>query len=67
MSNYRAWYNAEGCSWTLEKGKYVLKIGTSSRDIKSELSFDIPMTEIIEETHNSLPMKKKINLIFATD
>lgn len=62
-----AWYNAEGCSWTLEKGKYVLKIGTSSRDIKSELSFDIPMTEIIEETHNSLPKKKKINLIFATD
>ena len=61
------WYNAEECSWILEKGEYILKIGSSSRDIKSEVSVEVKNPVILEKTNNSLQMKKKINLIFAAD
>ncbi|MNF63157.1 Exo-alpha-(1-_6)-L-arabinopyranosidase [compost metagenome] len=32
-----AYYNVETKKWTVEPGKYTLKLGSSSRDIKKEI------------------------------
>lgn len=60
-----AWYDAQTLSWTLEKGQYELRIGANSRDIKTALKLNVNKKQLLEKTHDSLPLQKKINLIFA--
>ncbi len=58
-----AWYDASAPGWILEKGKYSLRIGASSRDIRCTASFNVDSRRILEKTHDSLPLQKKINFL----
>ncbi len=58
-----AWYDASTSGWTLEKGKYSLRIGSSSRDIRCTASLNVDRRRILEKTHDSLPLRKKINFL----
>ena len=47
-----AWFNAEESAWVMEKGDYVAKVGSSSRDYKAELPFSVKRAKVVEKTHN---------------
>ena len=36
----------------MEKGDYVAKVGSSSRDYKAELPFSVKRAKVVEKTHN---------------
>lgn len=60
------WYDADSPGWVLEKGKYCLRIGASSRDIRCTASFNVDKRQVLEKTHGSLPLQKKINFLYLS-
>lgn len=48
-------------SWIAEAGKYVVKVGASSTDIKSSASFVLPKELVTEKDHKALAPQVEIN------
>ena len=47
-------FDTNSSSWIAEAGKYTVKIGASSLDIKSSASFDLPKELVVEKDHKAL-------------
>lgn len=47
-------------SWVAEKGKYEVRIGASSNDIRQKASFELPKNIIVEKDHDVLYPNKVI-------
>ncbi len=47
-------FDTNTSSWIAEAGKYTVKIGASSLDIKSSASFDLPKELVVEKDHKAL-------------
>jgi len=47
-------YHTDSSEWIADAGRYELKVGTSSRDIKQTAIFSIPKTIIVEKDHKVL-------------
>jgi beta-glucosidase len=48
-------------SWTTEKGAYMVKIGTSSKEIKQTATFNVGSDMIVKKESSALLPKEKIN------
>lgn len=48
-------------SWVAEKGKYEIRIGSSSKDIRLKANFDLPTTIIVEKEHSVLYPNRPLN------
>ena len=46
-----------------EAGKYEVKIGASSSDIKKTEKFDLPKTIVVEKVHNVMKPDTAINAL----
>jgi beta-glucosidase len=53
-------FDPSGSSWIAEAGKYEIKIGASSKDIKQTASFNLAKDEVIKKESVSLVPKEKI-------
>ncbi|MVN22809.1 glycoside hydrolase family 3 C-terminal domain-containing protein [Mucilaginibacter arboris] len=53
-------YHTDSSEWITDAGKYVLKAGVSSRDIKQTTSFSIPKTIRVEKVHKVLQPEVRI-------
>ena len=47
-------YHTDGSEWITDAGQYIVKAGTSSRDIKQSANFNVPKTIIVEKDHKIL-------------
>lgn len=47
-------FDTKSASWIAEAGKYVVKIGASSSDIKESASFELRKDLVVEKDHNVL-------------
>ena len=47
-------------AWILEPGKYEVRVGASSRNIKAKGVFDIPAEIVVSKVSNSLPVQAPI-------
>jgi len=47
-------YHTDGAEWITDAGKYLLKAGASSRDIRQTASFGVTKTIVTEKDHNVL-------------
>jgi beta-glucosidase len=54
-------YDTDASSWIAESGKYTVKIGASSLDIKSSASFNLSKEVIVEKDHKALAPQASIN------
>ena len=54
-------YDTKAASWLAEAGKYSVKIGASSSDIRSSASFNVAKEIIIQKVTNQLVPKVQIN------
>jgi beta-glucosidase len=54
-------YNSAAAEWVAEPGSYTVKIGTSSLNIKSTASFNLPKELVVEKDHKALPPQTGIN------
>ena len=54
-------FDTNSSSWVAEAGKYTVKIGASSLDIKSSASFHLSKELIVEKDHIALPPQVTIN------
>ncbi len=54
-------FDTNSSSWVAEGGKYTVKIGASSLDIKSSASFNLSKELIVEKDHMALPPQVTIN------
>jgi beta-glucosidase len=50
-------------AWVTEAGKYEVKIGASSSDIKKTEKFDLPKTIVVEKVHNVMKPDTTINAL----
>ena len=48
-------------SWVAEKGKYEIRIGSSSKDIRLKANFDLPTTLVVEKEHSVLYPNRPVN------
>jgi len=48
-------------SWVAEAGRYILKIGTSSEDIKLSNTFSLNKEIIVEKVHKALPPEVQVD------
>lgn len=54
-------FNTTISSWLVDAGKYTVKIGASSLDIKQRASFYVPKDIIVEKDHKALAPQAQIN------
>ena len=54
-------FDTNSSSWITEAGKYTIKIGASSLDIKSSSSFKLSKELIVEKDHIALAPQVTIN------
>jgi beta-glucosidase len=54
-------FHTDGSEWVTDAGKYVLKAGISSRDIKQSAAFNVPGTIVVEKVHKALQPEININ------
>jgi beta-glucosidase len=54
-------FDTNTSSWIAEAGKYTVKIGASSLDIKSSVSFSLPKEMVVEKDHKALAPQVEIN------
>ena len=54
-------YDTKAASWLAEAGKYSVKIGASSSDIRSSASFNVAKEIIVQKVTNQLVPKVQIN------
>ena len=54
-------FDTKSASWIAEGGKYDLKIGASSSDIKQSASFTVAKDVVVEKITNQLAPKAQIN------
>ena len=59
-------FDQESSSWKAEPGKYTIKIGASSVDIKAESSFNLKEGIIVERTNRVLTPEREINEFTTT-
>jgi len=58
-------YHTDSSEWIADAGKYELKVGTSSRDIKQTAIFSIPKTILVEKDHKVLRPQVSIDELKA--
>jgi len=58
-------YHTDSSEWIADAGKYELKAGTSSRDIKQTAIFSVPKTIIVEKDHKVLRPQVSIDELKA--
>lgn len=54
-------YDTKSASWITEAGKYIIKVGASSSDIKSTASFNVAKDILVQKVTNQLVPQVKIN------
>jgi beta-glucosidase len=54
-------FNTDASEWIADAGKYEVKIGASSLDVKQSASFNLPKDLIVEKTNKVLAPKVSIN------
>jgi beta-glucosidase len=54
-------FNTKSAAWVAEAGKYTVKIGASSLDIKQTATFDVPKDVVTSKVKNALTPLVKIN------
>lgn len=54
-------FDTNSSSWIAEAGKYTVKIGASSLDIKSSASFNLSKELVVEKDHKALTPQVSIN------
>jgi beta-glucosidase len=54
-------FHTNASSWIAEAGKYTVKIGASSLDIKSSTSFDLWKELVVEKVYKALTPQVSIN------
>jgi beta-glucosidase len=54
-------FDPASSSWVAEAGKYTVKIGASSRDIRQTASFDLDSTLTVKKESIALVPKTQIN------
>src|ERR1019366_7938629 len=54
-------FDTKAAAWITEPGKYIIKIGASSLDIKAFSSFNVAKEIIVEKVANLLTPKVPIN------
>lgn len=54
-------FDTSSSSWIAEAGKYTVKIGASSLNIKSAASFNLPKELVVEKDHKALTPQVTIN------
>ncbi len=54
-------YDTKAASWITEAGKYIIKVGASSSDIKSSASFNVAKDILVQKVTNQLVPQVKIN------
>jgi len=47
-------YHTDSSCWITDAGRYILKAGISSHDIKQTANFDVPKTIVVEKDHKVL-------------
>ena len=47
-------FNTDASAWIADAGKYEVKIGASSEDIKLVKSFTLAKTTVVEKVHKAL-------------
>jgi beta-glucosidase len=53
-------FDTNSSSWIAEAGKYTVKIGASSLNIKSNASFSLPKELVVEKDHKALAPQSDI-------
>ena len=61
MPSDLASFNTDASAWIADAGKYDVKIGASSLDIKQSASFNLPKDLVVEKTNKVLVPKVSIN------
>jgi beta-glucosidase len=64
-ANELASFNTAVTAWIADAGKYTIRIGASSLDIKQTASFDLPKDIIVEKDHKVLTPQTPINELKA--
>lgn len=58
-----AWYDDSRTAWVLTPGKYNIKCASSSRDIRSSKTIEIPQEIIVEKTTDSVRPQVELELL----
>ncbi len=51
-------FNEAQSAWIADAGKYTVKIGASSLDIRQTATFNLANTKVVEKTHKAFAMTK---------
>jgi beta-glucosidase len=54
-------FDTDASAWIAEAGRYIVKIGASSLDIKSNASFNLPKQLVVEQDHKALAPQVSIS------
>jgi beta-glucosidase len=54
-------FDTKRVSWLVDAGKYMVKIGASSENIKLSAAFSVPKEIVVEKDHNALAPQVEIN------
>jgi beta-glucosidase len=54
-------FDTQRSSWVAEQGKYIVKIGSSSKNIKQTASFELPEEFVVENLNKALSPQVEIN------
>jgi len=55
-------FDTDSSSWIAEQGKYIVKVGASSRDIKDSLTFELDEKIIVEKDNKALSPEKETTM-----
>ena len=58
-------YHTDQSEWITDAGKYILKAGNSSRDIRQSATFTVPAAIMVEKDHKVLQPEVSINELKA--
>lgn len=58
-----AWFDDSRTAWVLTPGKYVIKCASSSRDIRSSTTIEIPHEIIVEKTTDAVRPQVELKLL----
>jgi len=53
-------FDEKNSQWVVESGAYTGLFGSSSRDIRQTVNFNVPKDEVVEKTHNALNTRETI-------
>lgn len=56
-------FDGKNSQWIVESGDYSGQIGSSSRDIRQNIRFNLPKEVVVKKTHNVLTLKETISII----